>query len=198
MEHSHYLYAGEFYLSDESKLRSEEKFEVIVGSKTKKIERQDIKHVKQADGTIHISFSGTKIVEEEVPEVEYVDCYIPVAEYSLESENSAIPGAHANILTRMIFEKLELVYDPTSLEYRDSNGALAAKNISYEGAASSNSRRLFYIRKDLIVKFLDDEELKLVWCAKGERRLAKMESFHAPSDGTARYVNFNFCRLFDE
>jgi len=198
MEQTYYLYAGELYQNYLYSLVSDAKFEITVGSEIKKIEKPDIKYIKNDDGTTTISISDTKVVSTiEVPKVEYVNTHLTVAEYTFDSENSAIPGVHSTILTPMLFDKLNLVFDPASLEYYDSDGKLAAKNIATKGVSDSNSRSLFYIRKGLLMDLLASEDLKLVWCVSGERRLVRMEDFHSRGDDRVLYSDFSFCQFFD-
>ena len=199
LEQTHYKYAGELYQSNLSSLGSDARFEITVGSETKKIERPEFEYKKNEDGTVTISISDTKVVSTyEEPKMIYIGTNLTVAEYSWDTENCALPGVHSIVLTTMLLEKLNLVFDPASLEYYDSQGELAAKNIAYKGDAASNSRSLFYIRKDLIMNFIANEDLKLVWCVNGERRLARIEHFHPKDDDKVPYVDLSFCELLDD
>lgn len=197
-ESTGYMYIGEIYQKKMNQIKSEGEFRVTVGKKIRPIETPVIKYNRNDDGAATISFNSNEFVDIEEPVNEHINAQLPIAEYSWESDNSSITRTHSKILTPNFFEKLKLVFDPTSIQYTDSTGTIAVKNISYKGSGYSNHRSIFYIRKDLLMKFMSDEQLELVWCINGERRLVNMENFHSEREGKVPYVDFSFCQLLDK
>ena len=109
------------------------------------------------------------------------------------AEDAAMQSVGAEVLTSRFTKTLGLKIDPVSLDFWDIEGNLAARNISFKGQGDNNRRSLFYIREDLLIKFMTEVKLDLIWFVRGERRIARFDHVHTPDDVDAGYKEFRFC-----
>ena len=182
-----YLYSGELNRLSVGSLDSDVEFEFVVGKKTEKQERR----VFIGKNGIPVLMDKGKLVDVEVPIIEQMNVCSPVGEFFWSAGDTAMQSVRTRVLTSRLLEVLCLAIDPVSLDITDIQGNLAARNISFKGLEKGNYRDLFYMREDLLVKFMTEEELDLVWCVKGERRIARFEHVHTPD---IRYKEFRFCK----
>ena len=181
-----YLYSGELNRLSYNSSNSDVEFELVVGTK---VEKQEQRMFIGEDGIPVITDEG-KLVDVEVPVKESIKVCSPVARFFWNAEDTAMPSVGAEVLTSRFTKTLDLKIDPVSLDFLDIEGNLAARNISFKGRGDNNRRSLFYIREDLLIKFMTEAKLDLVWFVRGERRTARFEHVRT-SD--LRYKIFRFC-----
>ena len=181
-----YLYSGELNRLSYNSPNSDVEFELVVGTK---VEKQEQRMFIGEDGIPVITDEG-KLVDVEVPVKESIKVCSPVARFFWNAEDTAMPSVGAEVLTSRFTKTLDLKIDPVSLDFLDIEGNLAARNISFKGRGDNNRRSLFYIREDLLIKFMTEAKLDLVWFVRGERRTARFEHVRT-SD--LRYKIFRFC-----
>lgn len=184
-----YLYSGELNGLSDNNLDSDAEFELVVGTKVEK-QKQGI--FIGEDGIPVITDEG-KLVDVEVPVKESIKVCNPVARFFWNGEDTAMPSVGAEVLTSRFAKTLGLKIDPVSLDFLDIEGNLAARNISLKGRGDNNRRSLFYIREDLLIKFMTEAKLDLVWFVRGERRIAKIYRVHTSDDVDITYKEFRFC-----
>ena len=181
-----YLYSGELNRLSYNSSNSDVEFELVVGTK---VEKQEQRMFIGEDGIPVITDEG-KLVDVEVPVKESIKVCSPVARFFWNAEDTAMPSVGAEVLTSRFTKTLDLKIDPVSLDFLDIEGNLAARNISFKGRGDNNRRSLFYIREDLLIKFMTEAKLDLIWFVRGERRTARFEHVRT-SD--LRYKIFRFC-----
>ena len=181
-----YLYSGELNRLSYNSSNSDVEFELVVGTK---VEKQEQRMFIGEDGIPVITDEG-KLVDVEVPVKESIKVCSPVARFFWNAEDTAMPSVGAEVLTSRFTKTLDLKIDPVSLDFLDIEGNLVARNVSFKGQGDNNRRSLFYIREDLLIKFMTEAKLDLVWFVRGERRTARFEHVRT-SD--LRYKIFRFC-----
>ena len=184
-----YLYSGELNGLSNSNLDSDAEIELFVGTEVKK-QKQRI--FVEEDGIPTIT-DEERLVDVEVPVKESIKVCSPVARFFWEAEDTAMASVGADVLTSRFTKMLGLKIDPVSLDFLDLEGNLAARNVSFKGQGGNNRRSLFYIREDLLIKFMTEAELDLIWFVRGERRIARFDRVHTPDDVDAGYKEFRFC-----
>ena len=182
-----YLYSGELNSLSEGVLDSGVEFELVVGTEVKKIEEGMF---MGKDGIPVLRDKG-KLVDVEVPVVELVKACSPVGEFFWSAGDTAMQSVRTRVLTSRLVEVLDLRIDPVSLDVVDAYGNLAARNMVFKGGQEGNYKNLFYLREDLLIRFMAEEKLDLIWFVRGERRTARFEHVHTPD---IRYKEFRFCK----
>ncbi len=115
---------------------------------------------------------GKKIIEKR----KTYNIFIPVVSFSWESSHSMVnPGQHAYVPAREISERLRLRSQPQTFDFYDIDNRRATITIKW-GEEFHNTHKLFYIRKDLLDKYLKDHGLQLVWAIWGERQYKSKEN----------------------
>ena len=183
MVQSTYLYSGELNRLPDSMLNSNVDINLVVGTTVERQEQPTITFVENEE-TIVLT---TKQVLEDVvvPVYESIRACNPVAEFCWLARDSSTPSLPVIVPTSILVETLNLKIDPASFDVEDIQGNLAARNINFGGQTHGSYRRFFYIRGDLLTRFMAEERLQLVWLVHG-RRTADIFS----SD--AAYQEFSF------
>ena len=185
------LYSGELNRSSGSMLDSDAEFELVVG---KKIEKQEQPIFTKKEG-IPVLTDKRKLVDIEVPVKESIRVCSLVAGFSWNAGDSSMPSIQARVPTSKLMETLGLKIDPESLDVVDIQGDLAARNIFFRGQTDDNYRKLFYMREDLLTRFMTEENLHLVLFVRGERSTADIYMFDDPD---VKYKEFRFCKLIEQ
>ncbi|MGG3466781.1 hypothetical protein ABES02_04420 [Neobacillus pocheonensis] len=117
-------------------------------------------------------------IENEKQTMEKYKVLLPVRENSWEENGSeVIPGRNVVIPSKQITSTLGLVNQPQTFDLFEKNGAKASVTVEF-GEIYRNHQQFTFIRKDLLDKFLDEKDYKLIWGLWGEREISyKSESF---------------------
>lgn len=95
---------------------------------------------------------------------------IPVCEYCWESYHSELnQSGSVTVPAPALCESLGIVGKRGQWDYYDGEGTFATLCRVFKEEGASYRSKLFYIRKDLLVKYLDATNQKLVWMLWGER-----------------------------
>lgn len=131
------------------------------------------------EGTQQLSNEDLKRVEvRELPvEVEEVqkehikfDAHMPVCDFGWESYHTvASKAGFATTLAKEIALDLELIGQPQTFDLYTAEGVRATYNVSDQSNDVRNMQSMFYIKKDLLEKYLRKNNLTLVWAIWGER-----------------------------
>lgn len=91
------------------------------------------------------------------------DNYLWEEEYDFSKEKTI------NILkpTKFIYEKMGLIYSENDGEFMDESGHL----ICFDASVYNDSKQFLLIKKEEFSKFLEDENLKVVWTIIGEKQI---------------------------
>lgn len=116
------------------------------------------------NGTIEIEFvvdNNTRISFEVL---------IPVRYYNWESYHSVLNNASpAMVPAKELAEDLDLCSQPQTFDLYEKNGKLASITLRW-GEPWQTEHRLTYLRRDLLERYLKENDMKLVWAIWGERR----------------------------
>ena len=131
-----------------------------------------------------IKLTYPKFVEFDSIFYDEYEVLLPVMDYSWESSHSELNQAgHQTVISRELANYLNLYNRPQSFNLYDENNNLATQNINYYKGLNNN-HRFIYLRKDLLDKFLVENDYKLIWGIWGERNVRFKEfnesrKFHA-------------------
>ncbi|MBK8972112.1 MAG: hypothetical protein IPM37_12325 [Hahellaceae bacterium] len=189
-----YLFSGELNHLSETNLPSDIEIELVIGTKIEQQINSILEMIKSEDGSLTLTTRNGELEYVEVPVTDVIKVCSPVAEYSWSAGNSVMPSLSARVLTTKLMNSLGLKLDPVTFDILDQHGKLAARNLAFKGLENSNYRHLFYIREDLLNEFMSKENLELVWCAQGERRVARVDQINSTGAETLTYKSFSFCR----
>ncbi len=107
----------------------------------------------------------TEIVDHEIeienPVWKDFEIFIPTVKFNWDEQRSGVnPAQNKFVLAKEISQKAGLHSEPGAYDLFDSSGKLAAVNISW-GENILNSSKLFYLRKDILEKYLSENDLAL-------------------------------------
>jgi hypothetical protein len=100
------------------------------------------------------------------------DVLIPVCDFGWEGDTIEDLSVGSQTLAKEIARKLKLVATPQSVNLQTKVGAPATCAVEYRRRSFQNSQHLFFMREDLLRKYLRECGQDLVWVLWGERELA--------------------------
>ena len=127
--------------------------------------------------------------------------FIPVCDFGWEGYQTAASDAGYSVtLAKEIAIDLELIGQPQSLDLFTKDGIQATFNISDQTGDYKNHQSMFYIKEDLMVKYLKINDLSLIWAMWGEReyssdQLDKLR--HGPDRPEQPYAVFSFVKKYE-
>ncbi|WP_027156741.1 NACHT domain-containing protein [Methylobacter luteus] len=186
-----YIYSGELYWSAKPKFEECNDLQVVVDYTKEEIDQSEI----VLNGKI--LFEGGKKVFD-VPQYRSLTVQVPVIRYYWEHSESSYHNISRDLLAPWVVESLGLKFDPTNFCYTDSDGFVAAVFVDQKGEASSNYRKLLYLRQDLVETLAEKKEMDLIWRVHGERRYARTEHFHSNKNGSVWYKAFEFIKTYQK
>lgn len=96
---------------------------------------------------------------------------IPVMEYAFSSESITNFSGHRTVISKELFEELELINEPDSFNLKDSNNRVASQEVRYN-EDPDDRHNFVYLRKDLLDNFLASNNYTLIWGVWGERNFS--------------------------
>ena len=192
----------EFYL-DDKKLKASQLtwvYRHLSGETTEKIKGQqqlsddDLDRIEMRD----IPFEYEKIIKREYKEFNTI---IPVCDFNWRNYMTTEDYiGHITILAKEIAIDLELIGKPQNFNLFAKEGKEATFYISDQSNDFNNHQSLFFIREDLLKKYLKTKDLSLVWAIWGEREYSSEQVnklFSGPNRPEQPYVVFNKVKLFE-
>lgn len=172
-----YTYAGEMYLFNEATQDNNIELTFVTGKHKKIVRPGDPEYYPSVlmdhhDHSVKITEEFPEEIEIEVHEAENFQALMPVMEYNWESHRSTVNQAgHNSVISKEIVNYLELIDQPQTFHLFDKNGLQASKDFHYS-KDYNNNHSFQYLRKDLLDKYLTENEMKFIWAVWGERQLS--------------------------
>lgn len=113
--------------------------------------------------------------EEEIDEIEKYEVLIPVHHFSCSYQQTFESGGGCTILAKQLCNQLNLMGQPQTFDLFSRDGqraTISLQNRDESEAIEENAQHFLYIRKELLDRYLMNEESELVWIIWGERQYA--------------------------
>ncbi len=177
---SQQTFGDEIYLFNSSTSSNWKEFSIVTGVEKKMVKPGDSGYPLPSrpfeiiDG-VTISYEDCNDLEEKEIENDIIksfDALLPVQEYNWESDT--LEEEHAGkikILAKEIVLHLELKKFNQTFNLVDQDGNIATLGFKQE-TNYHNAQNELYIRKDLLDKYLEENNLQMIWVVWGERNIA--------------------------
>lgn len=182
---NYYTFAGELYCIKESVANNCCIISFETDRKTVKVKKGEPGYfARPVFDKDKIKFSYPEFIETDSVIYEECEVLLPVMDYSWESSHSELNQAgHETVVSKELANSLNLINKPQTFDLFDVKGNLASQNLFYN-KDYNNNHRFTYLRKDLLDKFLVENNYKLIWGIWGERNVRFKEmnvsrKFHA-------------------
>lgn len=152
----------------------------------------------------HISDEDLERIEvrEEMAEVEEINreyakynALIPVCDFDWWGYQTAANDAgNTPTLAKEITSDLELIGQPQTFDLFTKDGARATFSVSDLSDDHNNHQTMFFIRDNLLKKYLDKHDLVLIWAIWGEREYPYV--FHKTDHHEQSYAVFSFAKRY--
>ncbi|MFL9483441.1 hypothetical protein ACI6Q2_11740 [Chitinophagaceae bacterium LWZ2-11] len=173
IKQNYYTFAGELYYCDEATNDNSTQIGFLTKTEVVKVKTKEGLYQRELLELIESGIVDTKNIPEEIERkvnrIKDFNVLLPVMEYSWEGYHSVLNNAGpTTVVSKEIAKSLNLVEQPQTFELLDENGKKASLNF-YHDSGYNNNHGLVYLRKDLMNKFLSENNLKFVWALWGER-----------------------------
>lgn len=121
---------------------------------------------------------------------------MPICDLKQDVVDTEVGGTQT--LTKKISTKMELVGQPQSFSLYTKCGKKATHYVSYKGKEYNDRQSMYYLKEDLLIKFMEENELSLIWAIWGERSHS-FSRLERPNDSLPepRYKVFNFIKEYN-
>ena len=170
---NYYTYAGEMNTLDDATYSNFRIVEFQIGTKKRIVKRGEPGYFPRflLDEKNNLASQPDERIIDEVQTKKF-EILMPVAQYNWESYHSSVNQAgHQYVVSKEISFYLNLIDAPQTFDLYEKNGKLASINLRYRKDYNTN-QHFVYFRKDLIDKFLKDNQYKFIWGLWGEKQLS--------------------------
>ncbi len=175
---NHYSFAQEIIYIDKAAMSNIRELEFVVGKKKVKIPKKVIK------STIKISDDQKEILQKILNDAKHIvidfpteyekpiykkfRVLLPVMEYACSSHSELNNIGYIPIVSKEIIQYLKLSNEPQTFNLFEENGRIASI-VTNHFDKEKNHEKFVYMRKDLLDRFIAENDYKLIWCIWGER-----------------------------
>lgn len=161
-------FGGEMYLFDECTYSNFKNLKFKENAVTYKVKKGTPEYYRTLN---NVTFEPEYPEEVEVTKiVKKYEVLLPVMEYAFSSESSANKLQRKTIISKELANYLNLRSNPDTFEMVAADESEASQTIKYY-KDYNNSHTLVYLKKELLDKYLTDNNYSLVWGIWGERQL---------------------------
>ncbi|MEI7728347.1 MAG: hypothetical protein WCO56_02200 [Verrucomicrobiota bacterium] len=121
-------------------------------------------------------------VEELEDETKEITVQMPVVDFGWEGRDFETERIHAIVLTKQIANALGLVGRPQAFDLFTEQDDRATLSVADKSRGYNNSQEMFFIREDLLRRYLDAHNLDLIWAVWGERGASSAEAIQKDPD----------------
>ncbi|NQY06732.1 MAG: hypothetical protein HRT68_11240, partial [Flavobacteriaceae bacterium] len=171
LSENYYTYAGEMNTLNDSTYNNYHDIYFEIKRRKKSVKKREVGYYPKIsfnEGDINIESPEEMEIEERIKKEFKV--LSPVAGYNWESYHSKTNEAgHQSVLSKELSFQLKLFSKPQSFDLFDVNGKLAYKKKRFYESYNSN-HNFEYLRKDLLIKYLEETNQRIVWKVWGEKQ----------------------------
>ena len=140
------------------------------------------------------------MIEEVKREYAKIIALIPVCDFRWEGyQTAASDTGRATVLAKEIALDLELIGQPQSFDMYTKGGIRATYNISDQGNVFNNHQSMFFIKENLLQKYIEKNNLVLIWVMWGKREYSS-ELYYKLSNSADHFEQshspFNFVKRY--
>jgi hypothetical protein len=188
-----YLDGKELDLSQLNQIRHP-LFEIPLEENQTPVEVDDLKRVEVREALVE--------VEEFKREYAKFDTLTPVCDFGWESYHTVASYAgHATTLAKEMATGLELVGKPQTFDLFTKDNRNATLFCTDQRGDFHNHQFMFFIREDLLNKYLEENKLTLVWTISGERgySIDQVEKlFHGPNCPEQTHATYSLVKQYSK
>ncbi|GMA99151.1 hypothetical protein [Pelosinus sp. IPA-1] len=167
-------FSGEVYTFDDATWSNYSEFKFLLETKTVKVRKGEdgyFPDISLEDNSSDLSIKEFFPEEKEIRKdiIKRFKTLLPVMKWSWNSENSFVNDAKSRVvIAKELVRGLELKDQPQTLDLYTAEGEKATRYMTYLKNYHDNEE-LIYLRKDLLDKYLDFNNSKLIYVIWGER-----------------------------
>jgi len=184
----HYTYAGEIPWCDNFPYNGQDELSFVLTTRKKKV----VISSPVINGE-NIVFEQKEQEVEEPDKTRVFYAFIPVRYNEWESSHSSVNPSQAVLVpAKEIAEFLDLCSQPQTFDLYEKNGDRASFTIRW-GEPWHTNHQLIFLRQDLLDRYLQENNLRLIWVVWGERQF-KSERNEGLEDFTKEHLPYKAFR----
>lgn len=191
------VYWMEVPWSSTFKDHSDVEWSIIVNERktTKKVQLPPF--ITDKDGKFTIT-ENPGFEEKEITEYDYAKFKTIIPVCDIRSDVAQEGSQSIPTLSKKLSIEMDLIGKPQSTDLFSKNGKQATFYASFKPDEHRNSHAAFYVREDLLQKFLKQHKLALIWIVWGERRYALRDDYSLDEKmPEPRYALFRDVQVYD-
>ena len=167
----------------------------VIGEKQVTVQRPKVEIITNDEGIKFIRHDEMEEYQETQNEYETFQAIMPVCDLKQDVTDGEVGSI--STLTKKLVLDMELIGQPQSFDLHTKCGEKASCLVSDKQEAYKNNHSIFYLKEDLLIKFMEENELSLIWAIWGERNYS-FSWPHRPDDSLPepRYAVFSSVKAY--